>query len=265
MTPGCRRQVGRILSNETVARACKEIHISWDGSGPLPRPGQFLAILPPRYPYPLLRRPFAYSGAGKSSFAFVYEVVGTATEDLAALEPGDEVDWIGPLGKVFPKPPPGVRPILAAGGAGIGPIFYLSTVLAAHGFKPLVFAGAQTAELLPGLAWPPEVETRICTEDGSAGIAGTVLDGIRQTNSSSGVFYSCGPLPMMEAVHRLAVETQRPSWVSMEEVMACGVGACQGCAVPVVNNESQPAYKRVCDEGPVFESRELAWPSPPSI
>ena len=108
------------------------------------------------------------------------------------------------------------------------------------------------------MSWPPEVNLRLCTEDGSRGIAGTVLDGIPQTDVDNAVFYSCGPLPMMTAIHHLAVDLHRPSWVAMEEIMACGVGACQGCAVPVVS-QNGPAYKRACLEGPVFNSREVQW------
>ncbi len=259
MTPNCIQQTGEILSNETIAHDCKEIHIHWDGTGPTPRPGQFLTILPDSYPLTLLRRPFAYSDVGESSVAFIYEIRGSATRDLASMNSGGEVNWIGPLGSFFPLPDLDQRPILVAGGAGIGPMYFFSVDLVQRGFTPLVIVGNRSADFLPSLNWPPEVELRLCTEDGSTGITGTVLDGVSQADVGNAAFYSCGPLPMMTAIHHLAVDSNRPSWVSMEEMMACGVGACQGCAVPVVDQNNQTAYKRACLEGSVFDSRIVKW------
>ena len=208
-----------------------------------------------------MRRPFAYSDSGDNGFSFIYEIRGSATRDLADLDDGRSVDWIGPLGSAFPEAPVESRPVLIAGGIGVGPILFLARELAETGAEILVLLGSRNAGLVPRLEWPETAEVRICTDDGSHGIHGTALDGLTGTDLTNAAFYTCGPNPMMAAVHRLALDTGRPCWVSMEEMMACGVGACQGCAIPVIdeNDLSRPAYKRACVEGPIFDSRELVW------
>ncbi|OQX29359.1 MAG: hypothetical protein B0D92_04160 [Spirochaeta sp. LUC14_002_19_P3] len=254
--PPCIQRTGKILANRSIARGCGEIRIGWNGAEIHPSPGQFLTLAPRRYPLPLLRRPYAYSSADSSGFGFIYQIRGPGSAELAELRPGDETDWLGPLGTGFPPPEPASRPILIAGGTGIGPIFYLAVALKEHG--PLVVTGAREANLLPRLHWPPGVHVLPCTEDGSAGIAGTVMDALKETDTSSAEFYTCGPAPMMEAVHKLALEQNRPCWVSVEEIMACGVGACQGCAVSAAD-DTGTTYQRACLEGPVFNSRKLKW------
>jgi len=255
----------RITDHRTVARDYREIRCTYlDGHAP-PRfhaePGRFLTILPPHYPNPMIRRPFAYSDSWDEGFAFIYEIRGTATRDLADLEAGDVLDWMGPLGTGFPRPGSGERPILVSGGIGIGPIAYLARSLAEDGLCPLVVLGARDADRVPDLEWPDAAELRICTDDGSRGIRGSAPAALERRDADGGWFAACGPLPMMKAVHELAVESGRPCYVSMEEMMACGVGACQGCAVPMAapSPEDGPAYERACVEGPVFSSRRIAW------
>ncbi len=255
----CIRQEGQILSNTHLSPYSMEMRISWNAAQTLPLPGQFLTILPHRYPLTLLRRPFAYSAVTESWFAFIYDIVGPTTRDLAKLTAKDYIDWIGPLGRSFPLPSSDAKPILVAGGAGVGPVFFLSNVLADRDVAHLVVIGARESKRLIRLEWPSCAEVRLCAEDGGAEITGTVIDGIGQQYMTDNVFYSCGPAPMMAAVNRLAAEHDSPSWVSVEEMMACGVGACQGCAVAVVGSGGQQEYKRVCDEGPVFASRDLIW------
>ncbi|MDF1567926.1 MAG: dihydroorotate dehydrogenase electron transfer subunit [Spirochaetaceae bacterium] len=252
------RGQARILSHRAVADGYKEMSLSWSDAAqaiPKPRPGQFFTLLPILYPTPILRRPFAYSDADKTGFSFIYEIRGPATRDLAKADIGDEIDWIGPLGSTFPHPPEGSRPVLVAGGIGLGPIYYWARFLAETGLKPLVILGARSKNLIPELEWPENLELRICTDDGSMGLHGTALVGLKPSDMASAAFYTCGPHPMMAAVHQSALDSGRPCWVSLEEMMACGVGACQGCAVAVGDG----TYKRVCVEGPVFNSREVAW------
>lgn len=261
-----KRGEARILGQQVIAEGYREIQLSIDPvdgilSKTIPLPGQFFTILPQLYPLSIMRRPFAYSDAGENSFSFIYEIRGTTTADLAGLDDGRLVDWIGPLGSSFPEAASDSRPILIAGGIGVGPILFLARQLAGAGIQSLVVLGARNAGLVPVLSWPDTAEIRICTDDGTHGIHGTALDGLSDVDISNSDFYTCGPVPMMAAVHRLAVSAGRPCWVSMEEMMACGVGACQGCAVPVINKTDplRPAYKRACVEGPIFNSRELVW------
>ena len=261
-----KRGKARILDQRIIAEGYREMKLSYasDSNGRprvRPLPGQFFTILPHHYPLSIMRRPFAYSDSDENGFSFIYEIRGPATRDLANLDDGSPVDWIGPLGSTFPEAPENSRPVLVAGGIGVGPILYLARELAEADTESLVVLGARNVGLVPRLEWPKTAEVRICTDDGSHGIHGTALDGLSNTNVTNAVFYTCGPHPMMAAVHRFAVDTDRPCWVSMEEMMACGVGACQGCAIPVKDeiDLSRPAYKRACVEGPIFDSRELVW------
>jgi dihydroorotate dehydrogenase electron transfer subunit len=212
----------------------------------------------------MMRRPFAYSGSTEKGFSFIYEIRGSNTSDLADLDDGTQVDWIGPLGSSFILPSPGSLPVLVAGGIGVGPLYYLAGKIAEAGMKSLVVLGARNSELLPHLDWPENTELRICTDDGSAGIHGSVLKGLEDVDSRKfehAEFFACGPRPMMAAVHRMAEKSDRRCQVSLEEMMACGVGACQGCAVQVSDSDdlSRPKFKRICVEGPVFNSREIVW------
>ncbi len=258
------RGIARIFEQQCIARGYREISLSY-AQGPeklqKPLPGQFFTILPQRYPLSVMRRPFAYSNADEKGFTFIYEIRGNTTSNLADLDDGCPVDWIGPLGSSFPNPPEGSKPVLVAGGIGVGPIHYLARLLSETGIDSVVILGAGNAALVAQLDWPERVELRICTDDGSLGIHGTALDGLDGLDVDNAVYYSCGPRPMMAAVHQHAVENNRPCWVSMEEMMACGVGACQGCAVQVIDSSdlSRPVFKRVCVEGPIFDSREIVW------
>jgi dihydroorotate dehydrogenase electron transfer subunit len=259
----------RVETQRTVARGYVEMALSYTGEPPrtdtapkderYPPPGSFFTLLPSAYPAPMLRRPFAYSDAGDSGFSFIYEIRGKATRDFSKLKSGDAVDWIGPLGTGFPDPPEGSRPVLVAGGIGVGPILYLSRRLAQRGIQAVVSLGARTADLVPDIEWPEGTDLRICTEDGSSGMRGNALDGIAAGVPRDAVFYSCGPRPMMAALHEKASASGSPCWVSLEEIMACGVGACKGCVVEAVDLSAAPAYKCACTDGPVFDSGKIVW------
>ena len=227
----------------------------------IPEAGQFFTLLPISHPLQQMRRPFAYSDADAVGFSFVYEIRGEVSSDISRLSEGAVLDWIGPLGSSFPAPSGGRRPVLVAGGIGVGPVYYLARRLAEKGFRSLIILGARNSALVPELAWPSEAEIRICTDDGSRGFRGTAVDALNNSVSGGADFYTCGPLPMMKGVHEAALRTGSPCWVSMEEMMACGVGACQGCAVEMAERspDGGPTYKRACVEGPIFDSRELAW------
>lgn len=272
---GRRRGRARVADHRSVAPGYREMSLVYADDGTfesareiaLPRPGCFFTLLPVTFPVPLLRRPFAYADANKKGFSFLYEIRGKATQRFSTLETGDIVDWIGPLGTGFPDPPEDALPILTAGGIGIGPILYLARSLVNKGILPTIVLGTRTADFVPEILWPKGADLHICTEDGSAGINGTVLDGLPKNPGENAVYYCCGPLPMMAAVHKLAVSGGNTCWVSLEERMACGVGACNGCAVQTVpelqktadDTTADSVYKCTCTDGPVFDSREVVW------
>jgi dihydroorotate dehydrogenase electron transfer subunit len=227
------------------------------------RPGQFVMLRVSENRDPLLARPFGIAAvlSGKS-IEIYYRVAGRGTSLLTAAEPGSTLMMHGPLGNGFPMPGKDAVPVFVAGGSGFPPLLLFASRVHC---RPYLFLGARNRECLP----PANViktfkkcaeKVYTATENGSAGKQGLVTDLLasfmdsRRDNRPVEV-YACGPRPMLAAVHKLAAEHSISCHVSMEERMACGVGACMGCSVAVKSG----GYKRVCKEGPVFDSREIEW------
>ena len=264
--PVMARYLTPVLHNRPIAEGYYELQFGWPPAAPAPQPGQFLTIRTAESSVPLLRRPFAFSRHDHDdhSARIIYQLRGTATVQLARKRPHDRLDILAPLGHRFPPPETGTRPFLAAGGIGIGPILFLARSLRTHIPEPRLIVGAQNAARLPDLSEEEYGAVITCTEDGSSGRRGTVIDVLRtelsepyaRHNGPGQVLYLCGPEPMLAAGHRLAVERGVAAYVAMEQTMGCAVGACMGCAVRVRGPER---YARVCTEGPVFDSRVIDW------
>jgi dihydroorotate dehydrogenase electron transfer subunit len=249
-----------IVSNRSLCTDFYEMKFSWDRSVALPQPGQFFTVRISENTVPLLRRPFAFSGcaADSDSATMIYQKRGRGTEIMAVKKPGDTLDLLGPLGAAFPLPDKKTSALLVAGGIGLGPIMFLATTLTAKSNSVRFIFGSRTAGLVPGNTGFRSLSPIICTDDGSAGFKGTAADyimSIEQTITRSTVVYACGPMPMLKACHELALRTKCACFVSVEQVMACGVGACMGCAVKTAGG----GYARACHEGPVFKSNNLQW------
>lgn len=256
----------QVLDNRKIARDCYEIQFNWKNPEEKPLPGQFVTIRNSTSSDPLLRRPFAvasYDPSGQTA-ALIYQLRGKATQELSSKRKDEMIDVLGPLGNGFPEPAnvdgkPPAACVLVAGGTGIGPIFYLARELAAGPSHISVVVGTRDRAHLPVLPVPTGIDLVQCTEDGSLGFKGTSIDYLRTLHvedGSSMVIYACGPEGMLEACHRFAEEQNLGCWVSMEQVMGCGVGACMGCVVKI---HGEKKYARVCTEGPVFDSREIVW------
>ncbi len=226
-------------------------------------PGQFVMLRVSENRDPLLARPFGISSIiSKTSIEIVYRVVGRGTMMLSQIEPGHSLDMLGPLGQGFPLPEKSVTPVLVAGGSGFPPLHFLSTRIGSHAH---LFIGARNKECLPPAGilksfGESVAKVHIATEDGSMGKKGMSTDLLldyldRAERKTRKTFFACGPRPMLEVVSRLAAEHAVPCYVSVEERMACGVGACMGCSVPM----KAGGYKRACKEGPVFDAREIEW------
>lgn len=248
----------QVLGCREVSYGYYELKFRW--KGPVPEPGQFLTLRCWQGDAPLLRRPFAlssYDGIEKKA-ALIFQTRGPATELMTHLKPGDHLDILGPLGGTFPLPQKGRRPVIVGGGIGTGPVLFLAERLSEAGLRPLLVLGFREKGFLPRVNLPVGCETVFCTDDGSTGFKGNVVEYLntRTEELEKGHFYACGPHPMLKGVHQLALEHRAPCSVSVEEVMACGIGACQGCAIEVTLPEK---YLRVCKEGPVFDSRILVW------
>ena len=254
-----------ILENRAVADSWRKLVLSWDKAVREPLPGQFLTLRVSPFSDPLLRRPFAFSGFQRASDAasarasVVYQIRGGATRLLSQLAPGSRIDTLAPLGSCFPKPVPGETPVLAGGGIGLGPLLFLADTLSAEGRPPLFVFGVRNSGFLPAIALP--AGRILCTDDGSSGFHGTPVDYLARnapTPPKAGRLhlYGCGPGPMLAALAALAAERGWAASLSAEQWMACGVGACMGCALPRADGKG---YLRACTDGPVFEAADIDW------
>jgi len=247
----------RILSNNSISDDFFEISFVWD-TPEKPAPGQFLTVRPSCDSVPLLRRPFAFSDYDDVSRAasFIYQKRGRATEIFSGKRKGEILDVIGPLGKPFPVPERTSRVITVAGGIGLGPILFLTSQLIKKGHDPLFVFGCRSANLVPRTDYFLQLNPVICTDDGSGGFKGTVADYLKIADllTQDSIMYACGPMLMLKACHDQAEKHGITCWISVEQVMACGIGACMGCVVKV-----KGGYARACKEGPVFDSKDIIW------
>ena len=227
------------------------------------RPGHFVMIRVREGTDPLLRRPFSICGTERDRLIHIlYRVVGPGTSIMSAVRKGNTLSVLGPLGNGFELPHPGETPLLVAGGMGIAPIIFLCGVVGQD--DALFMAGFRTAADMVdfevcGLSGFP---VSIATDDGTAGHSGFVtdllerhLDNAKKNNPS---VFACGPPPMLKKVAAVIRDRGIPGQVSLEAYMACGVGACQGCAVKAASTEKQ-VYLSVCEQGPVFRAASLDW------
>jgi dihydroorotate dehydrogenase electron transfer subunit len=251
----------KICSNQKISDNFFQMEFLWELNTPPPLAGQFLTIRVTDDAIPLLRRPFAFSGFNhkKNEASIIYQKRGKGTEVLAAREPGENIDIIGPLGKPFPLPSKQQKAFMVAGGIGLGPILFLVSTTRAQNIDTHFIFGSRDSTVIPQKVFFTALNPEICTDDGSAGFAGNVgdyLNSISDSITPSSVLYCCGPYPMLRACHSFAGMRNIPCWVSVEQIMACGVGACMGCVVKV---KKSPGYARACKEGPVFASNEMIW------
>jgi len=232
-----------------------ELTFSWNET--VPEAGQFFTLNCWEESDPLLRRPFAFSGfsSKKKEASMIYQLRGKGTRRISNLKEGDSLDLLGPLGTPFPAPE-GKHPVLIGGGIGTGPMVFLANSLAQKGLEPLLVLGFRSKPFIPELNLHSSVELVISTDDGSSGFQGNVVDYLSQRKNTAEQCYCCGPHPMLKSCHFWALDQNIPCYVSMEEIMACGIGACQGCAVEVTLPQK---FVRVCKEGPVFDSRIIKW------
>jgi len=252
--------IGTILRNQTLSAGCYELEFTWDKTAGSPLPGQFFTVRISEDTVPLLRRPMAFSAFDekKGTASMIFQKRGRGTALLAAKQKGDNLDIIGPLGTPFPMPAKGCTALLVAGGIGLGPLLFLAARLRDAGTPAAFVFGCRTKSLVPASAAFSGLLPAICTDDGSAGFKGTAgdyLKSIESTVDNGTAVYACGPLPLLKACHEFAGRGGCECFVSIEQVMACGVGACMGCAV----RSAEGGYKRACTEGPVFKSKDLQW------
>ena len=219
-------------------------------------PGQFINIYC-NDGSKLLPRPISICEIDKAqgTLRVVYRVVGKGTEEFSKLQAGDTVEILGPLGNGFPLEEG--KAIVVGGGIGVPPMLELAKELTGDVTAVL---GYRTDDLFLGDNFiDAAAEVIFATDDGSVGVHGTVVDAMKENDLKADVIYACGPKPMLKGVAEYADSIGAKCYVSMEERMACGVGACLGCVCQSkeVDNHSHVNNKRVCKDGPVFLSTEV--------
>ncbi|MEJ2254154.1 MAG: dihydroorotate dehydrogenase electron transfer subunit [Nitrospirota bacterium] len=238
----------RVLDNSEVKKDTYVLRFSPLAETPAPRPGQFYMVGVGTGLEPLLKRPFCMFDHEEGRVHILYRVRGRGTELLRRVRPGETLAVLGPLGNAYPLPPRGKTPVVAAGGTAIASVFPLIKHLKG---KAAVIYGARTVEEMVMMEELEGIARRLvlCTEDGTCGSAAMVPGMLDEFGLGPEHFlYVCGPRGMARAVLRLAAERSVKGVVSLEEFMACGIGACMGCAV-----RTPGGYRRVCKEGPVFK------------
>jgi dihydroorotate dehydrogenase electron transfer subunit len=218
------------------------------------RPGQFVAFaVGGPTSAMLLRRSIAIAGADGGSVTVVVAPHGTGSTWLAEREVGDVLDVVGPLGRPYPLPAPGAAALLVGGGYGAAALVGLAELLRSRGSTVTSVAGAATAARLCSVDELGALgDLHVLTDDGSAGRRGMVTLAVGELLASADVVYACGPMPMLRAVASAATAAGVPSYVAVEEAMACGIGVCMTCVLPVVGADGRSRFARSCTEGPVF-------------
>ena len=220
-------------------------------------PGQFVMVRCEGF---TLRRPISICDAQGDLLRFVIEVRGEGTAWLAEVSEGTSLDILGPQGKGFDLGDTSRPVVFAGGGIGVFPLLYASRQF---GTQATVLLGFRTAEMiaLTDDFQAAGVDLRIATDDGTAGHHGLVTEllAARLNEGPCAEIFACGPHPMLRAVAMEAMGRNIPCQVSLEQRMACGMGACLGCAYKVRRADGSENYAHVCTDGPVFDARKVVW------
>jgi len=233
---------------------------------PEPSPGQFIHLAVPGAGRFFLRRPFSVFDCDDRTLDLLIVELGAGTQEIRKLPIGDEVEFYGPLGNRFPETP-GRKVAAIGGGVGLAPLYY-------YGFRKLggydpsfrLIYGGRTADDLFLDHLPMESGgVLLATEDGSHGFRGNAVELAADAlaGDPADLVFSCGPTPMLRAAEKLANDLGLPHYVSLENRMGCGLGACRACVVPTRLDGESP-YRTVCHDGPVFDGADLEWEKLPT-
>lgn len=255
-----RKEIATVISQEQIASDVYSMWLQTEQIAAEAKPGQFISLYCADKSR-LLPRPISLCeiDAENGRLRIVYRTVGKGTKEFSDLCAGDQIEILGPLGNGFPlEEAQGKRVLLMGGGIGIPPMLETAKQLEAQkmvvsGYRDELFLTedfADAAELYLAVEHPGEGV--ICT-------TGNVLDAVRENELEADVIFACGPTPMLRAIKSYALEKGIPCWISMEEKMACGIGACLACVCQSkeVDGHSHVHNKRICKDGPVFLSTEV--------
>jgi dihydroorotate dehydrogenase electron transfer subunit len=257
--------VGSVVANTPVG-AYRHLTIAAPGVAQLAEPGQFVALaVGGQTSANLLRRCFSIHrvSASRGTVDVVVAAHGPGTTWLAGLRADDGVDVVAPLGRPFPLPAEPAACVLVGGGYGSAPLFWLAEALRARGCHVEMVLGAASETRLFGVAEARRFAdgVTVTTDDGSAGRRGWVSDVLGDVidRTSAAVVYGCGPMAMLRSVTGVAAAHGAVAQVAVEESMACGVGVCMTCVLPVTGDDGVTKMVRSCVDGPVFRGDRVRW------
>ena len=255
-----KKEICKVVSQEELSGGIFSMDLEAETIAREARPGQFVMVYS-RDSAKMLGRPISLCGIDpkQGRIRLVYRVTGsgTGTEEFSRLSAGDTVSVLGPLGNGFPlEKAAGKNLLLAGGGIGIPPL--LETEKQAEA-KCTAVLGYRDGRLFLNDAFAEAGELLIATEDGSAGTHGNIMDAIRENDLYPDIIFACGPIPMLRALAAWAEGKDIPCYISLEERMACGIGACLGCVCKTKETDEHTHVhnRRICKEGPVFLSTEV--------
>lgn len=254
-------EIVKVVSQNSLGNGIYDMVLQTENIAKAAKAGQFVSVYS-NDASKLLPRPISLCGIDrkKGTLRLVYRVTGegTGTEEFSRLKAGDTVKILGPLGNGFTVVP-GKKAFLIGGGIGVPPMLQLAKEMKASGEDIQVVMGYRNSDTFLLEEFEEVAETFVATEDGSLGIKGNVIDAIKSEKLNADIIYTCGPTPMLRALKAYAEENNMECYISMEERMACGIGACLAC---VCKSREKDAHtnvnnKRICKEGPVFNAKEV--------
>lgn len=255
-----KKETATVTSQKEIADGIFDLRVHSKGAV-FCRPGQFAGLFPPSDSR-LLLRPISIceSDSQKEEIRFVYRIAGEGTKLISGLKEGDTIEILSVLGNGFPlEAATGKKVALMGGGIGIPPMLYTARVLKEIGAETASYLGYRNSQTFLFSEFEPFGKAYCATEDGSAGVKGNVMDALAQSGFEPDIIMACGPMPMLRAIKSYSAEKGITAYISLEERMACGVGACLGCVAKTTHKDdhSHVNNTRICTEGPVFDAIEV--------
>ena len=250
------KETATVVSQKEIGTGICDMVLLFPKGAKEAKPGQFLAMYV-NDQTKLLPRPISICGidAAAGTLRVVYRIAGEGTRLFSEMKAGDTLEVMGPLGNGFDMKDE--KAIIVGGGIGIPPMLELAKQLECE--KTVVLGYRD--ELFLKEEFEQVADVKVATEDGSCGTQGTVIDAIKACNVEGAVIYACGPMPMLKALAEYAQEHQMEAQISLEERMACGIGACLGCICKSKEKDHHTNVnnKRICKDGPVFDAKEVVF------
>lgn len=253
-------EIAVVVDQSSLGNGIYDLTLKTDKIAKAARAGQFVSVYS-NDKSKLLPRPISLCGINRDedTIRLVYRVTGegTGTEEFSKLVMGDKVRILGPLGNGFTVQP-GKKAFLIGGGIGVPPMLQLAKDIKARVDMNIIMGYRDENTFLLD-EFKEQAASFVATEDGSVGTKGNVIDAIKENALEADVIYACGPMPMLRALKSYAAEHDMDCFVSMEERMACGIGACLACVCKTKDKDahSNVNNKRICKEGPVFDAKEV--------